>query len=50
MSATLSDVALPPETRGGRVLVDVALDMGGLLEREEQLFHVAGDGRTLRSH
>jgi hypothetical protein len=49
VSAHLPNVDLSPQAAGSPALVDVTLDMGGLLERGEQLFHVASDGRTLRA-
>jgi hypothetical protein len=45
----LRGVALPTEPAGARVLLDVALDTGGLLARGEQLFHGNRSGRRLHS-
>jgi len=47
--ATLDEIALPPQSPGGRVLVDVTLNTAGILGRGEQLFHVSRNARKLRS-
>jgi hypothetical protein len=48
LTATLHGVALPPQAPGGRVLVDVTMDVGGLIGRGEQLFQASHNGRRLR--
>jgi hypothetical protein len=42
-----SNVALPPQTGGGRVLIDLTLDTAGILGRGEQLFHASHNGKKL---
>jgi hypothetical protein len=49
MTARLLDVTLPPQTAGAPVLVDLILDLGGVIGRGQQLFHVSRDGRRLRA-
>jgi hypothetical protein len=48
LAMVLRSVALPPQASGARVLVDLAVDTGGLLGRGEQLFHASRNGRRLR--
>lgn len=47
--ASLDKIALPTQSPGGRVLVEVTLDTAGILGRGEQLFHVSRNARKLRS-
>ena len=49
VTASFSDVTLPPQTPGAPVLVDLILDAGGVIGRGEQLFHVSRNGRRLRA-
>jgi hypothetical protein len=48
LAVRLHGVTLPPETPDARVLVDLTVDLGGLLGRGEQLFHASRNGRRLR--